>query len=81
MNDVPSRMVTPQRLGHAFLLAAEHAVAGGSLAKDFRHNAAMRGFNIIHMIQAVVDELDKQGKQKENDNGQLCLDLRRELAL
>lgn len=80
MNDVPSRMVTPQRLGHAFLLAAEYAVAGGSLAKDFRHNKAMRGFNILHMIETVVEELDKQGKQKQSDNGQLCLDLRREFA-
>lgn len=75
MNDVPTGMVTPQRLGHAFLLAAEYAVAGGSLAKDFRHNAAMQGFNILHLIQTVVDELDKQGKAKQTDNVQLCLDL------
>lgn len=68
-------MVTPQRLGRDFLLAAEQFVSTGQLKMSFQFNRLMKGQNILHLIEMVLEEVEAQGKSKQADDGQLSLQL------
>lgn len=75
MHEVPTGMVTPQRLGRDFLLAAEQFVAAGQIKAQFRFNRLMKGQNILHLIELALEELEAQGKARPEKSGQLSLNL------